>query len=210
LPELGDLPLAEVRARHVVDLFHKLRTDRERNLAQRTIYNIYTVVAALFRDAKIADLIEQSPCILDERQLGPLVDKHPEWRNDAVFARDEVETIRRKIAWTTGAVRPDLCTHRARWWPACQRRPASIRKPGSDASSRRRGARRIRVASAGGGSGVCQKVDRGSCVAPVVEVEKSAEPLVRSTGAFPLAGRTACSAGVRSRLPTPWWLRSQW
>jgi hypothetical protein len=41
----------------------------------------------------LADLIEQSPCILDERQLGPLVDKHPEWRNDAVFARDEVETI---------------------------------------------------------------------------------------------------------------------
>jgi hypothetical protein len=38
--------LVKVRARHVVDLFHKLRTDRERNLAQRTIYNIYTVVAA--------------------------------------------------------------------------------------------------------------------------------------------------------------------
>ena len=93
LSEIGDLLLVEVRARHVVDLFHKLRTDRERNLAQRTIYNIYTVVAALFRDAKLADLIEQSPCILDERQLGPLVDKDPEWRNDAVFARDEVETI---------------------------------------------------------------------------------------------------------------------
>jgi integrase len=80
LPELGDLPLVVVRARHVVDLFHKLRTDRERNLAQRTIYNIYTVVAALFRDAKLADLIEQTPSILDERQLGPLVDKDPEWR----------------------------------------------------------------------------------------------------------------------------------
>jgi hypothetical protein len=65
-----------------------LRTDRERNLAQRTIYNIYTVASALFRDAKLADLIEQSPCILDERQLGPLVDKDPEWRNAAVFARD--------------------------------------------------------------------------------------------------------------------------
>jgi len=82
LPELGDLPLAEVRARHVVDLFHKLRIDRERNLAQRTIYNIYTVVAALFRDAKLADLIEQSPCILDERQLGPLVDKDPRYPDD--------------------------------------------------------------------------------------------------------------------------------
>jgi hypothetical protein len=93
LPELGDLLLVEVRARHIVDLFHKLRTDRERNLAQRTIYNIYSVVAALFRDAKLADLIEQSPCILDERQLGPLVDKDPEWRNEAVFVRDEVETI---------------------------------------------------------------------------------------------------------------------
>ena len=67
LPEIGDLPLAEVRARDIVDLFHKLRIDRERNLAQRTIYNIYTVVAALFWDAKFADLVEQTPCILDER-----------------------------------------------------------------------------------------------------------------------------------------------
>ena len=91
--ELGDLPLAQVRARHIVDLFHKLRTDRERNLAQRTIYNSYAVVSALFRGAKLADQIEQSPCILDERQLGPLVDKDPEWRKAAVFARDEVETI---------------------------------------------------------------------------------------------------------------------
>jgi hypothetical protein len=87
LPEIGDLPLAEVRARHMADLFHKQRTDRERNLAQGTIYNIYTLVAALFRDAQLADLIEQSPCILDERQLRPLVDKDPEWRNDGVRAR---------------------------------------------------------------------------------------------------------------------------
>ena len=27
---------------------------------RRTIYNIYTVVSALFRDAKLVDLIEQS------------------------------------------------------------------------------------------------------------------------------------------------------
>jgi len=87
------LLISEVRARHIVDLFHKLRTDRERNLAPRTIYNIYSVVSALFRDAKLADLIEQSPCVLDERQLGPLTDKDPEWRNDAVFTREEVETI---------------------------------------------------------------------------------------------------------------------
>jgi integrase len=93
LPYIGDLPLAEVRARHLVDLFHKLRTDRERDLAQRTIYNIYAVISAMFRDAKLADLIEQSPCVLDERQLGPVTDKDPEWRNEAVFARAEVETV---------------------------------------------------------------------------------------------------------------------
>jgi integrase len=93
LPYIGDVPLAEVRARHLIDLFHKLRTDRERDLAQRTIYNIYAVVSALFRDAKLADLIEQSPCVLDERQLGPVTDKDPEWRNAAVFTHEEVETI---------------------------------------------------------------------------------------------------------------------
>ena len=49
---------------------------------------------------------------------------------------------------------------------------------------------------------VCQKSIASSCGAPV-EVEQSAEPLARSTGAFSLAGRTACSAGVSSRLPTP-------
>ena len=81
LPHIGDLLIAEVRARHLIDVFHKLRTDPNLNLAPRSIYNIYSVVSALFRDAKLADLIEQSPCVLDERHLGPLIDKDPEWRS---------------------------------------------------------------------------------------------------------------------------------
>jgi hypothetical protein len=82
LPHIGDLPIAEVRARHLVDMFHKLRTDPNLNLAPRPIYNIYSVVSAVFRDAKLADLIEQSPCVLDERHLGSLIDKDraPRWR----------------------------------------------------------------------------------------------------------------------------------
>jgi len=93
LPELGDMAIADVRARHLVDLFHKLRTDPEKKLAPRTIYNVYSVASALFRDAKLADLIDQTPCELDERQLGPLTDKDPEWRNAAVFGREEVELM---------------------------------------------------------------------------------------------------------------------
>jgi hypothetical protein len=38
LPFLGELPIAEVRARHLMDVFHRLRTDRERGLAPRTIW----------------------------------------------------------------------------------------------------------------------------------------------------------------------------
>jgi integrase len=38
-------------------------------------------------------MIEQSPCVLDERQLGPVTDKDPEWRDAAVFTHEEVETI---------------------------------------------------------------------------------------------------------------------
>lgn len=93
LPVIGDMLLTDVRTRHIVDLFRRIRTSTERPVAQRTVYNIYSVVSALFRDAKLAGLIEQTPCCLDERQLGPLRDKDPEWRADAVFARIEVETI---------------------------------------------------------------------------------------------------------------------
>ena len=93
LPELGELPIADVRARHLVDLFHKLRTDKDRPLAPKTIYNVYACCSAMFRDARLAELIEQSPCILDERQLGPRIDSDPEWRKDVVFSRTEAETL---------------------------------------------------------------------------------------------------------------------
>jgi hypothetical protein len=70
--------LADVRAPHIVDLFHKMRFTSERKLAQRSIYNIYSVVSALFRDAALEGLIDASPCILTDAQLGPLVDADPE------------------------------------------------------------------------------------------------------------------------------------
>jgi integrase len=93
LPYIGELPIADVRVRHLVELFHTLRTDKERGLAPRTIYNIYATVSAMFRDARLAELIEQTPCILDERQLGPLIDADPTWRSGAVFSREEAETL---------------------------------------------------------------------------------------------------------------------
>jgi hypothetical protein len=64
-----------------------------KGLAPRSIYNVYSVVAAMLRDAELAGLIERAPAKLDERQLGPLVDKDREWRSGAVFSRDEAEIL---------------------------------------------------------------------------------------------------------------------
>jgi len=91
LPALGDMPIAEIRARHVVDLFRKLRTDGK--LAPKTIYNIYANLKAVFRDAQMADLIDASPCVLTKYQLGENVDKDPEWRATAIYSRDELERL---------------------------------------------------------------------------------------------------------------------
>jgi integrase len=97
LPTIGDMMLADVHTRHLVELFKRLRTTPSKEigepLAPRSIYNVYSTVSAMFRDAKLADLIEQTPCCLTERQLGPKRDKDPEWRALAVFTRDEAQTL---------------------------------------------------------------------------------------------------------------------
>ena len=62
-------------------------------LAQRTVYNVYSTLSAMCRDAAIDGEVDRTPCILTKAQLGPLVDKDPEWRDGALFTRDEAETI---------------------------------------------------------------------------------------------------------------------
>ncbi len=91
LPVIGDMLIADVRAHHIVALFHEIRTSK--GLAPRTVHNIYSSIAAMFRDAKLLNQVEQTPCELTSRQLGDVTDKDSEWRGGAVFARDEVETI---------------------------------------------------------------------------------------------------------------------
>jgi len=89
LPALGDLALVDVTTARIADLVHDLRFKKK--LANRTVRNIYSVLAAALRDAAFAGRITTSPCILDERQLGPVVDKDPEWRDGAIFTREEAE-----------------------------------------------------------------------------------------------------------------------
>ena len=105
LPVIGDMLLADVRTQHVVALFTHVRTHpspkTRKPLSPRTIHNIHGVLTAVFRDAVLAGLIEHAPATLDERQLGRKIDKDPEWREGAMFTRDEVQTLisSSKIPW---------------------------------------------------------------------------------------------------------------
>ncbi len=91
IPSIGGMRLAEVRPRHLVTLIDSLRSST--SLAPKTVYNIYSNLKALFRDAEIDELIDRNPCILTKFQLGPNVDKDPEWRDTAIFTRIEAERL---------------------------------------------------------------------------------------------------------------------
>ncbi len=91
LPKLGSMPIAEVRARHLIELFTALRSGGK--LAPKSIYNVYSVLKAMFRDAQLADLIDTSPCVLTKYQLGENEDADPEWRATAIYSRAELTTM---------------------------------------------------------------------------------------------------------------------
>lgn len=91
LPVLGGFDLNEVTTARVADLVHALRFRAK--LANRTVRNVYSVLAAVMRDARIAGLVQQTPCILTEAQLGSVTDKDPEWRASALFTRLEAQTM---------------------------------------------------------------------------------------------------------------------
>ena len=98
LPRIGTMLLADVRTKHLADLVRKIRTtpsvETEEPLSPRSVYNIWSVVSALFRDAAVAGLIEFNPCHdIGVGQLGRMSDKDPEWRAGAVFTRAEAEIL---------------------------------------------------------------------------------------------------------------------
>ncbi len=90
---LGDVPLRAIRTATIAALVRRLRFDTDPPIAQRTVRNIYSVVAAAFRDAAIEELIDVSPCCLTDAQLGPIADADPEWRDGALFTRPEAQIL---------------------------------------------------------------------------------------------------------------------
>lgn len=105
LPSIGNMPITELRMRHIIELAMRWRTQPlERTgepMAPHTIRNVNGVMNLLLADAEEQGIIEHRPKPLSERHLGPKRDKDPEWRSGAVLTRDEVQTLisSAKIPW---------------------------------------------------------------------------------------------------------------
>lgn len=101
-PIIGNLPIEEVRPRHIIAVIDRMRSvfvlskqtgTMVPRYAPKTVRNVYSVMKSLFRDAQVDELVQSSPCILTKRHLGEMCDKDPEWRASAIYERDEVELL---------------------------------------------------------------------------------------------------------------------
>jgi integrase len=90
LPRIGALRLHEVLPVHIEDMVRSLRSKR---LAPRTVRHIYFQAHAMFEKAIRKGHLSINPCNLDEDDLPEKMDKNPEWRATAIYARAEVEQI---------------------------------------------------------------------------------------------------------------------
>ena len=91
MPRLGSLPIEAITPLDVENAFLALR--EEGKLAPKTVWNVYSSLRSLYRDAIVKLGVERSPCILTEEELGPMVDKDPEWREQAIYERHEAATL---------------------------------------------------------------------------------------------------------------------
>ncbi len=96
-PALGDMPLAELRPRHIRDFVRKLKQTKARRrkgmLAPRSIRNIYGTLHRMLHDAQVDELIDANPCVLKKTELPGKTDSDPTWRAGAVFTREEAERL---------------------------------------------------------------------------------------------------------------------
>ena len=91
MPRLGNLPVDAITPLDVENAFLALR--EEGKLAPKTVWNVYSSLRSLYRDAMAKLGVERTPCILTEEELGPMVDKDPEWRERAIYERHEAAAL---------------------------------------------------------------------------------------------------------------------
>jgi len=94
LPHIGGVELDKLRARHLVAMFAELRRlSGEDRLSPKTLRNIYATVRALWRDARLADLVMSDPPKLTAEHLGESEQSDPLEREAELYTRAEVERL---------------------------------------------------------------------------------------------------------------------
>ena len=91
LPHIGALRMNEVKPRHLRDLVFALR-DAGR-LAPRTIRQVTGLLHTMFKSAAIEEVIAANPVQFERGTLPKKADKDPTWRHEAIYTRDEIETL---------------------------------------------------------------------------------------------------------------------
>lgn len=94
--ELLDLPVAEVRPKHIRDVVSRLKAAMgpgKDDLAPKTVRKVYGALHTFFESAVADEAITATPCTLPRGYLPKKVDKHPEWRSQAILARDEARAL---------------------------------------------------------------------------------------------------------------------
>jgi integrase len=128
-PWLADLPIADLRPRHIVRLVEELKATTsdatEAVLSPKTVANIYGTVRTLVRDARTAEVLLVDPCVLPR---GTFRRKGGKPRD--VYSTDEIRTlcfddrisIRTRVwnavAFLTGCRQGEVCGLRWRDWDA--------------------------------------------------------------------------------------------
>ena len=85
------MPLEDVRPRHLRDMVLAMR--KEAVMAPRSIRKVYATVVTMFRTAVADELIPFTPCVLAKGILPKNIDRDPSFRANAIFTREEVQTL---------------------------------------------------------------------------------------------------------------------
>jgi integrase len=93
LHDLGPMKIEDVRTRHIRDLFHSFLPNVPLEMAPKQVHLIKGLLHKMFKDAVVDELISANPVVLAEEDLPPKVDKDPDFRRLAIFARAEVEML---------------------------------------------------------------------------------------------------------------------
>ncbi len=91
LPTLGTMALDAVRPRDIRDLVIEL--GKRGVLAPRSVRHVYATAACMFRTAVADELIPFTPCVLTKGILPKNIDKDASFRANAIFTREEVQTL---------------------------------------------------------------------------------------------------------------------